>query len=154
MSQSPGPNCWQGQSSVLGSCNRVYRLHPSVTFKVLFFWGSSWRRLRHWLNYVALERGLGFPISSAQPVPPSPPPAESFGQPVLLSSVRQGDQSAVQTWDFWSVSPWEAFVQESDGRVLGCMTISQGRDTPISPVSSAHATARRGRSTHPPPTGL
>lgn len=65
----------------------------------------------------------------------------------MLSSVLQGDQSAVQNWDSWSVSR-EAFVQGSDMKVLGCVATLQV-SPPISPVISACTILGRVRNAHP-----
>lgn len=63
--------------------------------------------------------------------------------PALLSSILQGCQSATWSWAFWSMSPREVFVRESDRQVLGSVAALWGVQgvcggfTPISSASSA-----------------
>ena len=76
--------------------------------------------------------------------------------PILLSSVVQGDRSVMQSWDFQTMSPREAFVPEPDRQVLQFVATFWGvwDANPISLVGSACNTPGRGRSSCLPPTGL
>lgn len=74
------------------------------------------------LNCVAFKSG---PILSSQ----LPHPLNNLAGPALLSTVRQGLQSITQSWKFLCLSPKEAFVQELDELVVGCVATSLGRHT-------------------------
>lgn len=62
----------------------------------LFFWRSSWWRLRQWLNCEALERGPFFPTSSTQPA--------------LPSHLHLLDQSDLPCW----VQPWKGLEYSTE----------------------------------------
>lgn len=62
----------------------------------------------------------GSPNSRTQPAP-LPLPVDLLIGHILLSSVAQGNQNAMQRWDVQTMSPEESFIQESDGKVLMCM---------------------------------
>lgn len=115
-------------------CTQQWLLGPS------FSGGGSWQRLRQWLNCLALERGLVFPTSNIQLVLSSHLLNHLAGL-ILMTSAAKGNQSAVQSWDFRSMSPREGFVWEPHKQVPECVAILQGvGSVPISPESLALTT--------------
>lgn len=61
---------------------------------------------------------IGLPHLKNTAGTPLPPYIKSLGWPCSAEFSCTGDQSAIQSWDFWRVSPSKAFVWETDGQDL------------------------------------